>query len=168
MVQHLRLSPTDMAQLVVRSKHSSSHPKVSLCHLLMYLRRITHPDASLEGTDVPHRTTDVPDQSLPIDPDALCEHLVELVCQLRPLLPGSCEWLDEGSLEVIGEYAIDVGGVADVWAGMIGNRKVAVKTYRCYSSSDYLPTYMVSDADLWSVPCFNNGSAEVLQRGVGV
>lgn len=141
-----------MTQLVVHSKHSSFHPKVSLYRLLTSFRRITHPNASLEGADGPPRTTDVPDQSLPIDPDELCEHLVELVRQLRPLLPGSYEWLDEESLEMIGEYAIDAGGVADVWAGMIGNRKVAVKAYRCYSSSDYLPTYMVSDADLWSVP----------------
>ena len=51
-------------------------------------------------------------------------------------------------LEVVGEHPVDAGAVADVWIGMMGNRKVAIKSYRCYSSSEYLVTYMVSDTYL--------------------
>ena len=84
------------------------------------------------------------DQSLPVDSDVVCEHLVELVGHLRLLLPGGCEWLGQGALEVVGEHPVGAGGVADVWVGKMGGRKVAIKVYRCYSSSNYLPTYVVS------------------------
>ena len=85
------------------------------------------------------------DQLLLIDPGAVCEHLVDLTHHLRSLLPDSCEWLEEGTLEVVGEHPAYAGGVADVWAGKMGNRKIAIKAYRWCSSSNYLPTYVVSD-----------------------
>ena len=72
------------------------------------------------------------------------EHLIDLVSRLPPLLPDSCEWLEQGALSVVGEHPVDAGSVADVWVGMMGHRKVAIKSYRYYSSSDYLPTYVVS------------------------
>jgi len=84
------------------------------------------------------------ERSLPIDPDALREHLVDLVSHLPPLLPDSCKWLEQGDLEFFGEQPIDAGGIADVWVGMMGDRKIAIKSYRYYSSSDYLPIYVVS------------------------
>ena len=79
-------------------------------------------------------------------PGALHEHITNLVSHLPQLLPDSCEWLEQGSLEVVGDHPVDAGGVADVWVGMMGVRKVAIKSYRYYSSSDYLPTYVVSDS----------------------
>lgn len=107
---------------------------------------------------MPPRTTNVPDQSesfppeidqlLPADPGALCEDLVDLVRHLRPQLQDGCEWLEQGALEIVGEHPVDAGSVADVWVGMIGDRKVAIKSYRCYASSNYLPTYVVSDTHM--------------------
>ena len=78
------------------------------------------------------------------DPGALCEHLVGLVSNLRPLLPAGCGWLEQGSIEVVGEHPVDGGGVADLWVGRIGNRKVAIKAYRYDSSSNCSVAYTVS------------------------
>ena len=102
------------------------------------------------------------DQLLPTDPGAFSEHPVDIVHHLQPLLPGSCEWLGRGALEVIGEHPVDAGGVADVWVARVGDRKVAIKAYRCYSSSNYLPTYVVSDTHLRGVPLTETLPAEVL------
>lgn len=52
--------------------------------------------------------------------------------------------MEQGTLEFIGEHPIDAGGAADVWAGKIGDRTVAIKAYRCYSSTDNVVTYVVS------------------------
>ena len=138
------------------SKLSSFYPKNHFLRLLTSLRLIFHPNTPLEGAGIPSRITSVPDQlvspllrvdrPLPIDPDALREHLIDLMSHLPPLLPDSCKWLEQGDLEVLGERPVDAGGVADVWVGMMGNRKIAIKSYRYYSSSDYLPTYVVSGA----------------------
>ena len=135
----------DMTQpVLLRSKHSSFRPKGPFSRLFTYLRLVFHRKTPLEEADTPLRTADVPCQSLPVEPDMVCEHLVDLVTSLRSLLPGSCRWLERGTLEVVGEHPIDAGGVADVWAGKMGGRKVAIKVYRCFSSSNCLPSYVVS------------------------
>jgi len=146
-----------MAPLVIPlpSKRPSLPPKDPFFRLLTSLRLISHPKASHESVGVPSPTinanqsesfpTDI-NQLLPIGPGALCERLVDLVRHRRSLLPGGCEWLDQGAVEVIGEHPVDAGGVADVWVGKMGDRKVAIKAYRCYSSSNYLSTYVVSGA----------------------
>lgn len=139
-----------------RCKRSCSHSKNPFSRLLTFLRLVLHPNSPLEVVDTSSPTTSAPDQSSvppppgvnrspPIDPDALREHLIDLVSHLPPLLPDSCKWLERGDLEVVGGLPIDAGGVADIWVGMMGNRKVAIKSYRYCSSSDYLPTYVVSD-----------------------
>ena len=138
------------------SKLLPFHPKDLLPRLLASLHLVSHPKASAGWAGVPSRIATKPDQSepsqpevdrtLPIDTGALHEHLIDLVSHLPPLLPESCEWLEQGALEIVGGRPVDAGGVADVWAGMMGNRKVAIKSYRCHSSSDYLPNYVVSDA----------------------
>ena len=140
-----------------RSKHTPFCPKGPFSHFLTSLRLILYPKRSLEGLDSASSATDVFDQLEPFLPEVdrslrvghpgvvLYEHLANLVRCLRPLLPGCCEWLERGALEVIGEHPVDAGGVADVWVGEMGNRKVAIKAYRCDSSSDFFPTYTVSD-----------------------
>ena len=137
------------------SKLFPFRPQDLLFHLLTSLHLTLHPKNSAGGVDVPSHPSirlDQPesprpeiDQTLPIDPGAIREHLIELVSHLPPLLPDSCEWLEPGALEVVGGFPIDAGGVADVWIGMMGNRKVAIKSYRYSLSSDYLPNYVVSD-----------------------
>ena len=143
---------------VLPSKRSPFHPNVSFSRLLISLRLLFRLKTQLESPDVSSRTANAPDQlesfppevdrPLPIDPGAVCDHLVDLMCHLQSLLPGSCEWLEQGALELVGEYPVDAGGVADVWVGRMSDRKVAIKAYRCYSSSNYLSTYVVSGACL--------------------
>ena len=125
-----------------------------LSRLFTSLRHIFHRGASLIGTNPASYPIEVPTQSKslppetdllhPVDHFALCEYLVGLMCPLRSLLPGSCEWLEQGALEFVGEHPVDAGGAADVWAGKMGDRKVAIKSFRCYSSTDYVVTYVVS------------------------
>jgi hypothetical protein len=71
------------------------------------------------------------------------EHPVELVLHLRPLLPG-CEWLEEGTIEFLGDFPANAGDFANTLVGMRGNRRFAVKHYRLHSSSSYFPTFIVS------------------------
>ena len=141
--------------ILLSSKRPSLRPKDPFFHLLTSLRLISHPKASLESVGVSSPTINTNqsesfptgiDQLLPIGPGALCEHLVDLGRHLRSLLLDGCEWLGQGALEFIGEHPVDAGGVADVWVGKMGDRKIAIKAYRCYSSSNYLPTYVVSGA----------------------
>ena len=147
-----RQTPLDMAQPVapLHSKRSPLRPKDSFSRLLTSIRLLFHPRALLEGVDAStSRTISVPDQLLPIDSGMLYEHLVDLVHHLQSLLPGSCEWLEQGALEFVGEHPVDAGGVADIWVGEMDNRrKVAIKAYRCYSSSNNFPTYVVSSTYL--------------------
>ena len=134
---------------LLRSKRYSFRSKGPFSRLLVYLRLVSNRKTLPEGADVPSRTAGALDQSFLVDPDVVCDHLVDLVDHLRSLLPGSCEWLEQGALEIVGEHPVDAGGVADVWVAKMGDRKVAIKNYRCYSSSNYLPTYVVSGTYLW-------------------
>lgn len=139
---------------LLRSRRSSFRPRDTFSRLLTSLRLAFHSATSFEGVSVFLCTTDCPnqseplppdsDQSLPIDPGVACEHLVDLVRHPQLLLPGNCEWLEQGALEFVGEHPVNAGGVADVWVGKMGDRKIAIKAYRCDSSSNNLPTYAVS------------------------
>jgi len=137
-----------------------TQPKDSSSRLFTSLRLLFRPNNQLGGIGVPP-FTDVADQSEPpeINPQppisaaALPEHLFDLVLHLHPSLPTSCRWLEQGALEVVGEFPVDAGGIADIWAGMMDNRKVAIKVYRFCSSSDWLPNCTVSRTYLWHPPC---------------
>lgn len=129
---------------------------------------------------MPSRTADIPGRSEPpppaidgnrplsIESGAISEHLVDLVPHLRLQLPESCEWLGHGMLEFVAEHPVDAGSTADTWVGKMGNRKVAVKVYRCDSCSNYLVTYMVSGTYVQCVPLTGSLLAEVLQRSTGL
>ena len=107
---HLSTMPQPVA--LQPSKRSSSHPRDLPSRLLAFLRLLFHSETPLKVGDAPSHTTSVPDRpesfppevdrSLPMDPNAASEHLVELVHHLQLLLPGTCEWLGEGTLEVVG------------------------------------------------------------------
>ena len=137
MVQHPRPPPADM-----------SHHRDSLTRLFTSLRRLSHLRGPLEWIDAPSTTTDALDQFGPleidIDPDTLRVHSFDLVLRLQESLPADCKWLDEATIQVDGEFPKAAGGTANVWVGIMGVRKVAIKSYRCYSSSDWLPNYVVS------------------------
>jgi len=91
--------------------------------------------------DQPQSSPLVTDHSLTADHDGS----INLAGRLRSLLPPNHLWLGQDDLMVVGTCPIDAGGFADVWAGEIGNRKVAVKSYRRYASADYWQVYWVSD-----------------------
>ena len=129
-----------MAQPValLHSERSSFRPEGPFSRLLKYLRLITHPRAS-STLGVLDQSEPFPleaDQSLPTDPIALRERLLGLVRRLRPLLPSGCV-LEPGVFEVAGNHPIDAGGSADIWEAMMGDHKVAIKSLRYSSSSDY-------------------------------
>jgi hypothetical protein len=71
--------------------------------------------------------------------------LINTVGQFRPSLPTNCPWLGEENLKVVGVHPVNAGGFADVWAGKMGDRKVAIKSYRCHASADYAKIYGVSN-----------------------
>ena len=131
---------------------SSFRLPASLSRLSAYIRLLFYIKASLGGTGPSSHTANTPghaapivlefDQSSPTDPAVLCDLLDELTRNLQSRLPG-CEWLEEGAIEFIGDRPIDAGQVANIFVGMRGNIKVAVKCYRFYPSSGYLPAYMV-------------------------
>ena len=75
-----------------------------------------------------------------IDPDTL----ISLADRLRPILPSNYRWLGQGDLNVVGTCPLDAGGFANVWIGELSDQKVAVKSYRCYSSADYILIYTAS------------------------
>ena len=56
---------------------------------------------------------------------------------LRSSLPPTCPWLDPVDVNIIGSRPIDAGRFADIWVGACGDRKVVVKSYRCYVSYDH-------------------------------
>ena len=158
---------------LLHSKRAPFRLNGQLSRLLTSLRLISHQNPSLEGVNVPSSTTNThgqlesfpqeTDRSLPIDPGAFCERLVDPVIHLQSLLPGSCEWLEQGELEVVGEHPLDAGCVADVRVGKMGDRKFAIKVYRCYSSSNCSSTYAVGSTYLLGAPLTKGLSAETLQ-----
>ena len=131
----------------------------SLSRLFIYIRLLFHTKASPEGARPSSPAADAPDQVdpsvpnyFPTDPAALCDLLDKVARHLQSRLP-DCEWLEEGEIKFTTVRPVDVGEVADIFVGMRENRKVAVKCYRFYQSSDYLPTYMVRKLDdLWVRP----------------
>jgi len=131
------------------SQLSHFHPHVSLSRLRAYVRILFYPKTPLEGASPPSHPIDVPapadlsiPELLPTDPAASCALLYELASHLRSWLP-YCRWLEEGTIEFVGNHPVDAGEFANIYLGMRGNRKVIIKCYRFYPSSDYFPTYMV-------------------------
>jgi len=104
-------------------------------------------DVQLEGDGVlshsihyHHQSPPQIDHSPATDPGTL----VDLVDLLWSSLPPGYRRLEQDDLKVIGTHPIDAGGFADVWVCEMGDRTVAVKSYRRYTSADCIPTYNVS------------------------
>ena len=79
--------------------------------------------------------------------------LVDLASELQSSLLPSYRLLAQEDLEVVETRPIDAGGFADVWVSKVGDRKVALKSYRCHSSADYMPTYKVGHPSPLCVLC---------------
>lgn len=95
-------------------------------------------DVRLEGAHNVHSYDPPVSSSLEIDHSIATDlgtH-VNLASQLWLSLPANCRRLRQQDLKVVGTRPIDAGSFADIWVGMMGDRKVAVKSYRYYSSTD--------------------------------
>lgn len=79
------------------------------------------------------------------NPGASPESLVDAVWNLKLSLSNRCRLLEQKDLKIVGICPIDAGGFADVWVGEVNGTTAAVKSYRCYTSSTCLPTFLVSD-----------------------
>jgi len=159
------------------SQLSTFHPQISLSRLRAYVRILFHPKASLEGAGSPSCPVDVPappdlsiPELLPTDPTASCDLLYELASHLRSWLPSRCRWLEEGTIKFVGDGPVDVGEVANIYLGTRGNRKVIIKCYRFYPSTDYFPAYMVGVfSSVCVLSCLLKSSfVEVPSRGAGL
>lgn len=70
------------------------------------------------------------------DSNRLCQEFLDLAKGLQPSFPQGCGWLDPADLQDIEEPPVDGGRFADVWRGHLQDRKVAIKSYRCYVCFD--------------------------------
>ena len=61
---------------------------------------------------------------------------VESAQDLLPSLTSFCLRPSPEGINVVGNYPISAGGFADIWKGTLDGRRVALKSYRCYMSSD--------------------------------
>jgi len=69
---------------------------------------------------------------------------VNLAGQLRLFLPANCSRFGQDNLEVAGTHPVDADGSADVWVGKMGDRRIAIKSYRCWASA--VQIYEVSNS----------------------
>lgn len=76
-----------------------------------------------------------PTSSLPLAMDYV-GHFTQNVQAFRPLMPSSCCFIDSEDVKLIGSCPVAAGGFADIWEATHDNRKVSLKSYRCYTSSD--------------------------------
>ena len=90
----------------------------------------------------PLSSSEIQNPSSPID-DLLCQHHLNLVREADPPLRSICNWLEEGDVYVFGGYPLRAGGFTDLWRGSLDNRKVAIKSYRRYLSTDPSRIFLV-------------------------
>ena len=143
------------------SSQSYSGPRRELGHLSSSLSTLGAPprDVQLEAGGGPPRdfpSHDKP-EAFPQDigrlPAADPGTFVSLTGRLRLSLPPGCRWFGPEVLRVIGTCPVDAGGFADLWVGEMDDRKVAVKSYRCYSSASCTPTYKVGHSQPFCALC---------------
>ena len=104
-------------------------------------------DVHQEGDDLP--SCDIhshdPSVSSPLEVDYFVatdlDKPTKPASRFWPFLLANCRQLEQEDMKVVGAHPIGAGGFADVWVGKMGDRKVAVKSYRCYTSSGCMPTH---------------------------
>lgn len=143
------------------TKHLHLRARDTFPRLLIYLRLLFYPKGIPPSGDAQHGWCGIPSCAVGIldhlpprlpeidlfpmnDPGTPPEHLVDAVRDLRPFLPIGCELFGQGDLKIVGLSPVDAGGFADTWVGERDDgTKVAIKSYRYYSSSGCLPVYLV-------------------------
>jgi len=107
-------------------------------------------DVQMERGEIHSHDVHPHDRSDPSPPEASrtvateVDALVDPISRLQPSLSPIYRRLGQGDLGVVGTRPIDAGGFADVWIGDMDDRRVAVKSYRCYGSADYPSIYKAS------------------------
>ena len=131
-----------------------SHNKISLARLFASFPPVLRPKGPLGGVDGLYQLESSElELPFPVDPDPQRGALSNLLLYLQESLPTGYERLERGAVEIVGQFPVSAGGTADVWEGRIGDRRVAIKAYRCYLSSDCSLTYAVSRTYLCDVHC---------------
>jgi len=67
---------------------------------------------------------------------SLSKHYAQVAQNLRSSMSSTCRWLDPEDIELVGEHPIGAGGSANIWEVIYNGRKVVLKSYRCYVSSN--------------------------------
>ena len=63
---------------------------------------------------------------------SLPQHYARVAQVLQPFMPSTCHFFDKEAVSLIGTHPVAAGGFADIWEATYDNRKVALKSYRCY------------------------------------
>ena len=63
----------------------------------------------------------------------------DLAQRLQKLTPQNLNWLGPDDVQIIDTAPFASGGFCDVWKGSFQGRPVAIKSLRCYSSSEFNP-----------------------------
>lgn len=131
-----------------------SHSRIFLARLLASFPPVLRPRSPLgraDGLDLLESSELEP--LLAANPDPPHGTHSDLLPHPQEPLPAGYERLEQEVLEIVGRFPASAGGTADVLEGRIGDRRVAIKSYRCYLSSDRLLTYVVSRTYLCYTPC---------------
>ena len=67
---------------------------------------------------------------------SLSQHYARMAQVLGPCMPSTCFFLGSEDVKSINRHPIAAGGSADIREGVHDGRKVALKCYRCYATSD--------------------------------
>lgn len=131
------------------------YDSTSLTRFFQSLPVSLHPNLSrLRGVDEPDQPESSElELSLQTDPEVLRGDLLDLSLRLQVLLHSIWQWMKQEALEVDGPFPVVAGRSADFWRGRMGELEVAIKSYRSYSSSDCLLTYVVSYMYLRYMSC---------------
>ena len=84
------------------------------------------------GTHIPG-SSDVP----------LSQSYAQMVQDLRSFMPPTCRWLEPADAKLIGGHPMAAGSFANIWEMTYDDRKVVLKSYRCYMTFSVAQTVAV-------------------------
>lgn len=91
-----------------------------------------NPSSSANTTRLEIRSSSTPD----LNGMSLSQRYALMAQDLRSSLPSTCPWLGSEDVDLISERPISAGGFANLYEATHNDRKVALKSYRCYTSFD--------------------------------
>lgn len=77
------------------------------------------------------------------DAISLSKHYSQIALILRSFISPTCRSLDPEDVKPIGCHPIAAGWFANIWEAVHGDRKVVLKSYRCYVAFDVAQVAMV-------------------------